>query len=283
MPAAKNNPHSAWDRQVEQGETPESFQLFWVFLELGIKRSLQGVAEESGRDLGTIGKLSARYKWTPRARAFDKHLIDMQLKVIESTTKSEAIVWAKREYEYRNEAFELAEKLKAKANEMLDAPLYETVVDTITDVVGEGGVILHVPTKVIRRPVRWSYKDALAMQELSDKLKRQSLGMPTARIAVDTNWVSDPTQRLAQAKTMMLNWVKTKLDAAVERVCKDKPDANPYDVRTKLLAEVPLWFAENYELKDDTSITALIEALPELLPAVIPTALSLDSDEDYEQ
>lgn len=282
MPAKKLQP---WDRLIEKGESPDAYQIFWIFVELGIKRSLQGVAEESGRALATISKLSSDFKWAPRARAFDKYLLDIQLKVIESKTKSEAILWAERETTYRHEAFDLSEKLKAKANEMLAAPLYETVVDTVTDVVGEGGVILHVPTKVIKRPVRWNYKDALAMQELSDKLKRQALGMPTARIAVDTNWVSDPAQRLAQAKTMMLNWIKTKLDSAVERVCKDNPDSNPYEVRTKLLAEVPIWFADNYELKDDASITALIEALPQLLPAaeVTATALSLDGDEDYEQ
>ena len=266
-----------WDRQVGKGESPAAYQLFWVFLELGIKRSLQGTSEESGRSLGLIAKLSSKYKWAPRARAFDKHLLDMQLKVMESQTKSEGILWAKRETEYRHETFELSEKLKAKAEEMLASPLYETIVETFTEVIGEGGNLIQVPTKVIKHPIRWNFKDVVAMQELSDKLKRQALGMPTARIAVDTTWIADPAQRLVQAKTMMLSWIKTKLESAVARVCQGQPNSNPNEVREKLLAEVPLWFADNYDISD---VSSLIEALPsvqELLPA--PTALLLDEGE----
>lgn len=268
-----------WERQVDKGESPDSYQLFWVFVELGLKRTLQGVAEESGLSLGHISKLSMQFKWAPRARAFDKHLLDIQLKVIESKTKSEAVLWAQRETEYRHESFELAEKLKQKALQMLDAPLYEQVVDTFTDVISEGGQVIKVPTKIIQRPVKWSFKDMVAIQEFADKLKRHALGLPSTRIAVDTTTtLADPAQRLVQAKTMMLNWINTKLEAAVQRVCQNQPDSDPNDVREKLLAEVPIWFAENYEISD---VSALIEALPLIsTPAQLTQgALSLDDEE----
>lgn len=270
-----------WERQVDKGESPDSYQLFWVFVELGLKRTLQGVAEESGLSLGHIGKLSMDFKWAPRARAFDKHLLDIQLKVIESKTKSEAVLWAERETEYRHESYNLAVKLKAKALQMLEAPLYEQVVDTFTDVVGEGGKIIQVPTKIIQRPVKWSFKDMVAMGDFADKLERHALGLPSTRIAVDTTTsIADPAQRLVQAKTMMLNWINTKLDAAVQRVCQSQPGADPNDVREKLLAEVPLWFAENYEIND---VTALIEALPALPAPTHSSEPLLLEDEEVEE
>lgn len=270
-----------WERQIDKGESPEAFQLFWVFVELGIKRTLQGVAQESGLALGSIGQLSAEFKWALRARAFDKHLLNIQLKVIESKTKSEAILWAQRETQYRHESYELSEKLKAKALQMLDAPLYEQVVDTFTDVIGQDGKIIKVPTKIIQRPVKWTFKDMVAINDFADKLNRHALGLPSTRIAVDTTTtIADPAQRLVQAKTMMLNWINTKLEAAVQRVCNNQPGADPNDVREKLLAEVPLWFAENYEIAD---VSALIEALPALpAPTASSGALMLEDDEEVE-
>jgi len=268
-----------WDRQIDKGESPEAYNIFWVFLELGLKRSLQTVVEESGRSLGLIQKLSTNYKWAPRARAFDKHLLDIQMQVIESKTKSEAALWAKREAAYRHEAFGLSEKLLAKASEMLDSPLYETAVDTYTEIIGVDGQPQQIPTKVIKRPVRWNYKDMIAIQEFSDKLRRLSLGVPTNRIAVEGTWIEDPNQRLIQAKVMMTNWIKNKLEGAVARVCNSNASANPVEVRTQLLAELPMWFAEDYSIEDPT---ALIDALPVDLvdpEPIAPTPLLLDEFE----
>lgn len=268
-----------WDRQIDKGESPEAYRVFWVFLELGLKRSLQSVVEESGRSLALIQKLSTNYKWAPRARAFDKHLLDIQMQVIESKTKSEAALWAKREAEYRHEAFEFSQKLKAKAEEMLDAPLYETVVDTFTEIIGVDGQPQQIPVKVIKRPVRWNFKDMIAMGEFMDKLRRLSLGVPTNRIAVEGAWIEDPNQRLIQAKVMMTNWIKNKLEGAVARVCNSNASANPVDVRTQLLAELPLWFAEDYSIADPS---ALIDALPIDLvdpSPIAPTPLLLDEFE----
>ncbi len=272
MPAKKI--HNPWDRWIEQGEGPVAHALFWVFLELGPgKRGLQAVAEESGRKYQTVATLSGKYKWPARARAFDKHLLNIQIKALESVTKSEAQLWAKRELEYRHEAYEFSQKLKAKAQEMLDSPLYETVTETFTEVI-VGGQALQVPTKVIMRPVRWNLRDMKAIAELSDQMRRLALGVPTSRASVEVNWIEDPTQRLVQAKIAMAHWVKTRLEAAVSRVCLANPEKDPNEIRAQLLSEVPLWFADHYKITDPTE---LIEAAPDSESLMVP-ALSLEEE-----
>lgn len=267
----KKKAQQPWDRWLTQGEGPKAFELFWVFLSLGsLDRTLQGVVDETGRSLALVQQLSAKFKWLARARAFDKYLIEVQLKVIESTTKADSVYFAKKEAQYRHEALGFAEQLLSKAKEMLAFPLVETHTETFTEVT-VGGQTMQVPTKIIQRPQRWNLKTMVDLAEFSDKLKRLALGVPTSRAAIDvtrkTDEASGPSQNVIEAKDAMAHWITNKLDSAIARVHATSPQKSIEEIRAELLAQVPLWFADNYKVED---ATALIEAVPEIAGTSAP-------------
>ena len=79
-----NNP---WDRQP--GEGLASWESFRIYLHLE-DRDLQGVADKTGRVLGTVKNLSAKNNWAERAEAWDAHLAAAEDRTILATREQMA-------------------------------------------------------------------------------------------------------------------------------------------------------------------------------------------------
>ncbi len=237
-----------WDRWIEKGEGPKSYDLFLQFLELGSARDFSLVIEKTSRKQTVIYMLSSKFQWRKRAQAYDTHLLNVQRKAIEATVKTEAIIWGQREVEHRHRAYDFALKLFEKAQQMLATPLYEEIIDTFKSITVNGETI-EVPTKIIVKPVRWNFKTMADIGELSDKLMRLALGVPTSRSALEVNVNNDdPEERLIKAKETMKVWRETRLEGAVQQVLLKDPSQDPELVRAQLLAAAPTWFGHDFKV-----------------------------------
>ena len=67
-------PPRLWQRQP--GESPADFTAFAAYLRLRGRRSHRATAELTGRSLGAIRRLSAKFNWPGRVAAFENRLAD---------------------------------------------------------------------------------------------------------------------------------------------------------------------------------------------------------------
>jgi hypothetical protein len=67
-------PPRLWQRQP--GESPADFTAFAAYLRLKGRRSHRTAAGQTGRSLGAIRRLSAKYNWSGRVAAFEARLAD---------------------------------------------------------------------------------------------------------------------------------------------------------------------------------------------------------------
>lgn len=264
----------AWERQVQLGESQKAHELFLEYHALGLDRSVPKLAEKTGKPAESLSALSFKFKWVPRAIKYDQYLIEIRQRAIENQTKTEAILWAEREAQYRHEAYSFSEKLWARAQEMLDSPLYEEKVEK-KQKVEVGGEVVEVNTVVIRKPVRWNMKTALETAELSDKMRRLSLGVPTSRSEINLNVNQDSIdERLEKARAAMNMWIQTRLEAAIDRLVNFNPEMSREDAKQQLLSELPIWFAADYKLPSPTMLLTEGDDEPEASePPVEPLQL----------
>lgn len=79
-----------WDNRIEvEGKTEpiKAFNLFQDYLLLGKGRNLKTVAENNGRRLYYIQRLSSRWNWTDRANGYDTYLIEENKREFEEETR----------------------------------------------------------------------------------------------------------------------------------------------------------------------------------------------------
>jgi hypothetical protein len=102
-----------------------------------------------------------------RAAAFDARLNEVATLAEERKLAQQAGLWARRMVESREEAFQLANKLIAKAQAMLDYPLAQTT---------------SADGKTTVKPARWNFSDAARMADVAARLKQLATGLPTERL-----------------------------------------------------------------------------------------------------
>ena len=85
-----------WQRQP--GESPADFTAFAAYLRLKGRRSHRATAELSGRSLGAIRRLSAKYNWPGRVAAFENRLADATQDALDSVVRA-AITTSKSDLE----------------------------------------------------------------------------------------------------------------------------------------------------------------------------------------
>lgn len=61
-----------WERQ--KGESPQAFEAFLTYLQMGADRSLRAVGQKLGKSDTLLGRWSSAYHWVERCRAWDNHL-----------------------------------------------------------------------------------------------------------------------------------------------------------------------------------------------------------------
>ena len=82
-------PSKIWEKR--EGETAKAFEAFTAYRDLGPSRSLSKAAEvyygRSGASLGHLERWSSEHEWVRRSAAYDAHLDQQRLEVIEQTRK----------------------------------------------------------------------------------------------------------------------------------------------------------------------------------------------------
>jgi hypothetical protein len=93
------------------GETPRAFSAFLAFFNLGHSRSLQAVADHLDEKLDTVKKWSSRFRWSDRIQSFNSRLLQRRAEAEAALRAQEAADWARRTKSYREEEWEISQKL----------------------------------------------------------------------------------------------------------------------------------------------------------------------------
>ena len=103
------------------GETPRAYAAFRAFFELGHARSLQAVADKLGETIGSIKNWSSRYDWTERIHAFNSGLLQRQAESLAETERKHAADWTQRLARFREQQWDVSQKLVAAAQCFLES------------------------------------------------------------------------------------------------------------------------------------------------------------------
>jgi hypothetical protein len=107
-----------WQRQP--GETPADFTAFAAYLRLKGRRSHRATAEQTGRSLGAIRRLSAKFNWPGRVAAFESRLADATQDSLDNVIHA-AITTSKSDLEqFRIKEFLLAHQIIHEAHRWLE-------------------------------------------------------------------------------------------------------------------------------------------------------------------
>jgi hypothetical protein len=102
-------PPRLWQRQP--GESPADFTAFAAYLRLKGRRSHRATAEATGRSLGALRRLSAKFNWPGRVAAFETRLADATQDALDGVIRS-AITTSKSDLEqFRIKEFLLAHQV----------------------------------------------------------------------------------------------------------------------------------------------------------------------------
>jgi len=142
-----------WQRQ--SGEAPADFTAFIAYLRLQGRRSHRAVATQTGRSLGAIRRLSARFNWRARVAAFEARLADASQDALDLLVRSTSTRTTADFERLRSAEFQLAQR-----------------------VLHESRRWLRLASDPHRREV--SLSQVCRLFELSTKLGRLAVGMPTS-------------------------------------------------------------------------------------------------------
>src|SRR5262249_50100327 len=107
-----------------------------------------------------------------RVAAYDEDLAAQELAEIEAR-------WSARREQVREEAWSVAQRLLARAKELLDHPTTETSTETVTKQDADGRAVEYHVTIV--RPARWDHSSIVKLAESYNKIARLAVGMDTAQ------------------------------------------------------------------------------------------------------
>ncbi len=167
---------NSWDQQPD--ETNKAFAAFRIYLEAGDNRSIDLVARKQAKSANTVKNWSNKNCWVSRVSDYAIHMANIFTREEEKKLSAQAAQWAERQIAQREETFQCAAALRAKAKAMMDFP--------IAKVVSRDG-------KTTVTPGRWTFGDAAKMLAVADNLSRLALGMETDRTTV-TGPESGPIQ-----------------------------------------------------------------------------------------
>lgn len=179
-----------WDRErpldMAEGETPKANQALNDYALLGPARSLANLhqtytkpAPNGARPPTVHPRIlkgwSADFAWQARVAAYDAQVQAREREAYEAR-------WAARREAEREETWQLAQELRAKAKKMLEFPLMD--VEQVTARRQGPAGVQHVDMTVIK-PARWGFRDVATMAETAAKLARISAELPTDRVAIE--------------------------------------------------------------------------------------------------
>jgi hypothetical protein len=146
-----------WDRLTKEPES--SYALFLIYRDMGAKRSLEKLAEgdfgasEGGDRQATDGppvpaasqlrRLSARWQWVERCRAWDNHLREAR----DDEIRKEAAKVARRHQQWIEKVYEHSQILEERARRLEAFPVQRTKLDA------DGKTTIIEPGRHISREV----------------------------------------------------------------------------------------------------------------------------------
>lgn len=191
-----------WQRQPE--ESPADFAAFVAYLRLKGRRSHRAAAARSGRSLGAIRRLSARFNWPGRVAAYEARLADATQNALDAMVR----VCASRsqaDFErFRTAEFQLARRVRAECDRWL-----------------------KLASDPRRRNI--SLTQVCRLIELSVKLGRLSAGMPTG----------DEHRRRPRPEDQPGYWTGPTAEEALARIYSNPPTAAPPGPKLEPAASVP--------------------------------------------
>jgi hypothetical protein len=186
---------SADERQLIEGvrqeweqledETGTAFDAFKVFRDLGVARTISEAyrlktgRKQAKRASGQWLAWAKRFRWIPRAAAFDRHVAAIEAREEEKAFGERRRLWVNRRTDIQDSAWSLAAELEKKAREILSLPVKETVE---TKTFSEDGKTVTVT--ITHKPLAGTFSEGIRAAEMSDKLKRLAASMATERIIV---------------------------------------------------------------------------------------------------
>jgi len=178
-----------WQRQP--GESAADFTAFVAYLRLKGRRSLRAAASRVGRSPGVLRRLSARFNWTGRVRAFEERLAEASQNALDFTLVSTAAVEKTRLEKLRLDEFQLAQNVLSAAERWL--------------------AVLANPR---RRSVPLS--QVLRLIDLASKLGRLAACLPYGK---------EPRSAVTEPSEL---WTQPSVEAALEKIYgADSPVASP--------------------------------------------------------
>lgn len=219
-----------WEQQDNEGSA--AFGLFRIFLELGPDRSVEDVAEQTGRMIKVVKRLYYKFKWLPRSRQYDNYLARAELDAAKRKLERDAVKWVKRFSELREIEWDLGQQLVAKARKMMAFPLaQERVIETAGPKIRDfetGELVATKNITIIVEPAKFTLKDAQAYADTASKLMRMASGRETERKLLGFDAFDSGDNNLQNARDL---YTRLRQEYA------DRPD---------VLENLPLWLAENF-------------------------------------
>lgn len=175
-----------WERLP--GEPAEAYAAFCHYRDYGISRKLVRSYREIYNQPDAVGaptffrQWSRDFDWQSRILAYDNRLQVVRQKSKERAIEVNAATWVERKERLLEEGWQNAEKLIAKALEMLNFPLATVEKETGRETGPDGEVIVH---KTIIHPAKWSMKDVALFLKVAEDIRRLAAGLATSITRVE--------------------------------------------------------------------------------------------------
>jgi hypothetical protein len=170
-------------------ESPQAFEAYKVYRDMGPGRSRKLVGERLGKDVSLMSRWQGRHSWVERARERDEYIDSIKQQAIDEYAREQAVTMAAREQEIQTTLLDARLASAKKLTQMLQFPLVETQTED------EGRTI-------IVKPARWTFNTIRTLgyfaggrgedvQEVLDMLERR---LSTTTGTVDVSSLSPSEQ-----------------------------------------------------------------------------------------
>ena len=149
-----------WDRM--RGESQQAYAALKLFLDLGSERSQVATAVKAGRSEVLIRRWHKKYGWIDRAEAYDSHLNAIEMAKREKVRAAYAEKAERFRMESANAHIDIVSRLAERAQQMLESPLYEQVIEEAYE---DGR-----PRTIVMTPAKWDLKTAALFAKTASDL-----------------------------------------------------------------------------------------------------------------
>ena len=172
------------------GETPRAFAAFLAFFQLGQGRSHQAVADKLGEGMPTVRNWASRYGWSERLHAYYSGLMQQVARDQAAVQRREAEEWAGRLQHFREQEWDVAQKLITAAQCFLetfgDEELHKMTLAQVSRALKISSVIGRQALAGIPAPESSEPEFSPVQQQLLEAVKRvygQASAVPAASSA----------------------------------------------------------------------------------------------------